>query len=76
MTSRPEAPLRSLVTLRLVNSHLCKLQPHAGLSGNFLCKRECFSFQEVRGHWHGHYRAYCYLPLYVFSGRHLLAAVL
>ena len=31
--------------------------------------------QEGR-HWHGHYRAYCYLPLYVFSGRHLLAAVL
>ena len=27
-------------------------------------------------HWHGHYRAYCHLPLYVFSGRHLLAAVL
>ena len=31
--------------------------------------------QEGRRH-HGHYRAYCYLPLYVFSGRHLLAAVL
>lgn len=31
--------------------------------------------QEGR-HYHGHYRAYCYLPLYVFSGRHLLAAVL
>ncbi len=31
--------------------------------------------QEGR-HWHGHYRSYCYLPLYVFSGRHLLAAVL
>lgn len=31
--------------------------------------------QEGR-HWHGHYRGYCYLPLYVFSGRHLLAAVL
>ena len=27
-------------------------------------------------HWHGHYRAYCYLPLYVFAGRHLLDAVL
>ena len=27
-------------------------------------------------HWHGHYRNYCYLPLYVFAGRHLLAAVL
>ena len=31
--------------------------------------------QEGR-HWHGHYRSYCYLPLYVFAGRHLLAAVL
>ena len=31
--------------------------------------------QEGR-HYHGHYRSYCYLPLYVFSGRHLLAAVL
>ena len=31
--------------------------------------------QEGR-HWHGHYRSYCYLPLYVFSGRHLLAAAL
>jgi hypothetical protein len=31
--------------------------------------------QEGR-HWHGHYRNYCYLPLYVFAGRHLLAAVL
>ena len=27
-------------------------------------------------HCHGHYRAYCYLPLYVFAGRHLLEAVL
>ena len=27
-------------------------------------------------HYHGHYRSYCYLPLYVFSGRHLLAAAL
>ena len=31
--------------------------------------------QEGR-HYHGHCRSYCYLPLYVFSGRHLLAAVL
>ncbi len=31
--------------------------------------------QEGR-HWHGHYRSHCRLPLYVFSGRHLLAAVL
>lgn len=31
--------------------------------------------QEGR-HWHGHYRNHCYLPLYVFAGRHLLAAVL
>ncbi|MDE0271724.1 MAG: IS1380 family transposase [Gammaproteobacteria bacterium] len=27
-------------------------------------------------HWHGHYRNYCYLPLYVFAGRHLLVAAL
>lgn len=25
-------------------------------------------------HWHGPYRAYSYLPLYVFAGRHLLEA--
>jgi hypothetical protein len=25
---------------------------------------------------HGYYRCYCYLPLYVFCGRHLLAALL
>jgi hypothetical protein len=25
---------------------------------------------------HGHYNCYCYLPLYVFCGRHLLAAML
>ncbi len=31
--------------------------------------------QEGR-HWLRHYRSYCYLPLYVFAGRHLLAAVL
>ena len=36
---------------------------------------ELHGMQEGR-HWHGHYRSYCYLPLYVFSGRHLLAAVL
>ena len=29
--------------------------------------------QEGR-HYHGHYRNYCYLPLYVFCGRHLLLA--
>ena len=27
-------------------------------------------------HWHGPYRSYRYLPLYVFAGRHLLAAAL
>ena len=31
--------------------------------------------QEGR-HWHGHCRNYCYLPLYVFSGRHLREAQL
>ena len=36
---------------------------------------ELHGMQEGR-HYHGHYRSYCYLPLYVFSGRHLLAAVL
>ena len=36
---------------------------------------ELHGMQEGR-HCHGHYRAYCHLPLYVFSGRHLLAAVL
>ena len=25
---------------------------------------------------HGHYDCYCYLPLYIFCGRHLLAAKL
>ncbi len=25
---------------------------------------------------HGYYRGYCYLPLYIFSGRHLLSALL
>ena len=25
---------------------------------------------------HGYYNGYCYLPLYIFSGRHLLAALL
>ena len=29
--------------------------------------------QEGR-YWHGHYRNYCHLPLYVFSGRHLREA--
>ena len=36
---------------------------------------ELHGMQEGR-HYHGHYRSYCHLPLYVFSGRHLLAAVL
>ena len=27
-------------------------------------------------HFHGYYGCYCYLPLYVFCGRHLLAAKL
>ena len=31
--------------------------------------------QEGR-HFHGYYDCYCYLPLYIFSGRHLLAAKL
>lgn len=26
--------------------------------------------------WHGYYRCYCYLPLYIFAGHHLLAAKL
>jgi hypothetical protein len=25
---------------------------------------------------HGYYRSYCYLPLYIFDGRHLLVAKL
>ena len=31
--------------------------------------------QEGR-HFHGYYDCYCYLPLYIFCGRHLLAAKL
>src|SRR5207244_3752349 len=31
--------------------------------------------QEGR-HFHGYYDCYCYLPLYIFAGRHLLAAKL
>jgi hypothetical protein len=34
-----------------------------------------FGFQEGR-HYHGYYDCYCYLPLYIFCGRHLLAAKL
>ena len=30
-------------------------------------------YQEGR-HFHGHYDCYCYLPLYIFCGRHLLTA--
>ena len=32
-----------------------------------------YGAQEGR-HYHGHYQNYCYLPLYVFCGRHLLLA--
>ena len=32
-----------------------------------------YGHQEGR-HYHGHYQNYCYLPLYVFCGRHLLLA--
>ena len=34
-----------------------------------------FGSQEGR-HFHGYYDCYCYLPLYIFCGRHLLAAKL
>ena len=34
-----------------------------------------FGFQEGR-HYHGYYDCYCYIPLYIFCGRHLLAAKL
>jgi Transposase DDE domain group 1 len=34
-----------------------------------------YGMQEGR-HFHGYYDCYCYLPLYVFCGRHLLAAKL
>ena len=34
-----------------------------------------FGLQEGR-HFHGYYDCYCYLPLYIFCGRHLLAAKL
>jgi hypothetical protein len=34
-----------------------------------------FGFQEGR-HFHGYYDCYCYLPLYIFCGRHLLVAKL
>jgi len=34
-----------------------------------------FGFQEGR-HYHGYYDCYCYLPLYIFCGRHLLCAKL
>ena len=34
-----------------------------------------FGFQEGR-HFHGYYDCYCYLPLYIFCGRHLLCAKL
>ncbi len=34
-----------------------------------------FGLQEGR-HYHGYYDCYCYLPLYIFCGRHLLAAKL
>ena len=30
--------------------------------------------QQEGRHYHGHYDSYCYLPLYIFCGRHLLTA--
>jgi hypothetical protein len=30
--------------------------------------------EQEGGHFHGYYDCYCYLPLYIFCGRHLLAA--
>ena len=37
------------------------------------CERQIHGQQEGR-FFHGYYRHYCYLPLYIFSGEHLLCA--